>query len=142
MKSKSKGDHTKRRIKDSGRVVRISLGQPASSSRGSAPCASMRSVAFGFSSPFRTRTLRFTGRNRRGGARSHCEKSALILTRAGSYLMARRGYTASEARICYERAEFLCNSVSGGWFPSALVGLFKIGLAVLLPASAFGFGAG
>ena len=56
--------------------------------------------------------------------------------------MARRGYTASEARICYERAEFLCNSVSGGWFPSALVGLFKVGLAVLLPASAFGFGAG
>jgi hypothetical protein len=36
----------------------------------------------------------------------------LVLTQAGSYLMATRGYTAPEARICYERAEFLCNSVN------------------------------
>jgi hypothetical protein len=36
----------------------------------------------------------------------------LQLTQAGSYLMAPRGYTAPEARICYERAESLCSSLN------------------------------
>jgi predicted ATPase len=40
------------------------------------------------------------------------EDQLFILTQAGSYLMATRGYTAPDARTCYERAEFLCNSVN------------------------------
>ena len=40
------------------------------------------------------------------------EDQLFILTQAGSYLMATRGYTAPDARICYERAESLCNSVN------------------------------
>ncbi len=40
------------------------------------------------------------------------EDQLFILTQAGSYLMATRGYTAPEARLCYERAESLCNSLN------------------------------
>jgi tetratricopeptide (TPR) repeat protein len=40
------------------------------------------------------------------------EDQLFILTQAGSYLMATRGYTAQEARICYERAESLCSSLN------------------------------
>jgi hypothetical protein len=37
------------------------------------------------------------------------EDQLLILMQAGTYLTATRGFSAPEARICYERAESLCN---------------------------------
>ena len=40
------------------------------------------------------------------------EDQLFILTQAGSYLTATRGYSAPEARICYERVESLCNSLN------------------------------
>jgi tetratricopeptide (TPR) repeat protein len=40
------------------------------------------------------------------------EDQLFVLIQAGSYLTATTGYTSPEARICYERVEFLCNSVN------------------------------
>jgi len=40
------------------------------------------------------------------------EDQVFILTQAGLYLTATRGYSAPEARICYERAESLCHSLN------------------------------
>src|SRR6202011_3888583 len=40
------------------------------------------------------------------------EDQLFILMQAGSYLTATRGMGAPEARICYERAEPLCHSLS------------------------------
>jgi tetratricopeptide (TPR) repeat protein len=40
------------------------------------------------------------------------EDQLFILTQTGSYLMATRGYTALEARICYQRAESLSDSLN------------------------------
>jgi serine/threonine protein kinase/tetratricopeptide (TPR) repeat protein len=54
------------------------------------------------------------------------EDQLFILTAAGSYLMATRGYAATEARICYERAEFLCNTVKRPLFlHAALMGQWR-----------------
>ena len=45
---------------------------------------------------------------------------------AGSYLTATRGYAAREARICYERAESLCNSLNRPLFLyAALMGQWR-----------------
>jgi predicted ATPase len=40
------------------------------------------------------------------------EDQLLILTQAGLYLTATRGFAARDARICYERAESLCHSLN------------------------------
>jgi NACHT domain len=40
------------------------------------------------------------------------EDQLFILTQAGLYLTTTRGYPAPEARVCYERAESLCNSLN------------------------------
>ena len=40
------------------------------------------------------------------------EDQLFILTQAGLYLTAARGFAAAEARICYERAEPLCHSLN------------------------------
>jgi hypothetical protein len=40
------------------------------------------------------------------------EDKLFILTQAGLYLTATRGLASSEAQTCYERAEFLCNSLN------------------------------
>ena len=40
------------------------------------------------------------------------EDQLFVLTQAGAYLTTIRGYSAPEARICYERVESLCNSLS------------------------------
>ena len=40
------------------------------------------------------------------------EDQLFILMQAGTYLTATRGYSAAEARICYERAESLCHSLN------------------------------
>jgi TIR domain/NACHT domain len=50
----------------------------------------------------------------RGGARQSltAEDQLFILMQAGLYLTAARGYSAPEARICYEHAESLCHSLN------------------------------
>jgi hypothetical protein len=40
------------------------------------------------------------------------EDQLFVLTQAGRYLIHTRGFAASEARICYERAETLCHSLN------------------------------
>jgi serine/threonine protein kinase/tetratricopeptide (TPR) repeat protein len=54
------------------------------------------------------------------------EDQLFILTQAGSYLTATRGYSAPEARICYERVESLCNSLNRPLFLyAALMGQWR-----------------
>ena len=55
------------------------------------------------------------GSLRQTGIEGQCltaEDKLLILTQAGLYLTATRGLASSEAQICYERAESLCNSLN------------------------------
>src|SRR4029077_2716788 len=40
------------------------------------------------------------------------EDELFILTQAGLYLLATRGFSAREVRICYERVESLCHSLN------------------------------
>jgi adenylate cyclase len=47
-----------------------------------------------------------------GGRNLSAEDQLFILMQAGHYLTATRGLAASEARICYERAESLCHSLN------------------------------
>ena len=54
------------------------------------------------------------------------EDRFFILMQAGPYLTATRGYAAPEARICYERAESLCNSLNRPLFLyAALMGQWR-----------------
>jgi TolB-like protein len=54
------------------------------------------------------------------------EDQFFILIQAGSYLNATRGYAAPEVRICYERAESLCNSLDRPLFLyAALMGQWR-----------------
>jgi tetratricopeptide (TPR) repeat protein len=54
------------------------------------------------------------------------EDQFFILIQAGSYLTATRGYAAPEVRICYERAESLCNSLNRPLFLyAALMGQWR-----------------
>jgi len=46
-----------------------------------------------------------------GGQSLTAEDQLFILMQAGTYLTATRGYSAPEARICYERVDSLCNSI-------------------------------
>jgi len=46
------------------------------------------------------------------GQRPTTEDQLFILMQAGMYLTATRGLASPEARICYERAEFLCHSLN------------------------------
>jgi predicted ATPase len=46
------------------------------------------------------------------GQRPTTEDQLFILMQAGMYLTATRGLPSPEARICYERAEFLCHSLN------------------------------
>jgi tetratricopeptide (TPR) repeat protein len=45
------------------------------------------------------------------GQRLTAEEQLFILTQAGTYLTVTRGFTAPEARACYERAEALCRAL-------------------------------
>ena len=42
----------------------------------------------------------------------NAEDQLFILMQAGLYLISTRGYSAQEARICYERVESLCSSLN------------------------------
>jgi hypothetical protein len=63
------------------------------------------------------------------GAEEHTltpEDQFFVLTHAGSYLTATRGYAAPEVRICYERAESLCSSLDRPLFLyAALMGQWR-----------------
>src|SRR5208283_235171 len=57
------------------------------------------------------------------------EDQLFILMQAGMYLTVTRGYSAPEARICYERAEPLCDSLNRPLVLfSALIGQWRYSL--------------
>jgi predicted ATPase len=63
------------------------------------------------------------------GQRLMAEDQLFILMEAGLYLTATRGFAASEARICYERAESLCHSLNRPLLLySALMGRYRYSL--------------
>jgi hypothetical protein len=74
------------------------------------------------------------------GQRLSAEDQLFILMQAGLYLTATRGMGAPEARICYQRAEPLCESLN---HPSllciALRGQFRFTLITIRLASAVWF---
>jgi len=71
----------------------------------------VRSVAFGFSALFRTRTLGSPVETTNERQSLTPEDQLFILMQAALYLTATRGLGAAEARICYERAEPLCQAL-------------------------------
>jgi tetratricopeptide (TPR) repeat protein len=62
-----------------------------------------------------------------GAGQSLTEEDQLfVLTQAGMYLTATRGHSTPEARICYERVEFLCDSLNRPLLLySALIGQWR-----------------
>ncbi len=64
------------------------------------------------------------------------EDQLFILTQAALYLTATRGFAAPEARMCYERAESLCHSLSRPLLLYvALMGLWRYSLSVDKPSA-------
>jgi predicted ATPase len=64
------------------------------------------------------------------GQRLMPEDQLFILTQAGLYLTATRGYAAPEVRTCYERVESLCHSLDRPWLLyAALLNQWRYSLA-------------